>query len=63
MSVSVCTTMIGARPSVRILVGAPLMLPAMSMPFPGSPSGAAAPPRLWITKPSNSCVSGCTPST
>ena len=41
MSVSVCTTMIGARPSVRILLGAPVIVPTTSMPLPGSPSGCA----------------------
>ena len=44
MSVSVCTTMIGARPSVRSLVGGPLMVATMSMPCPGGRGrgGAAA---------------------
>jgi hypothetical protein len=60
-SVSVSTTMTGASPSVLIVVGGPPMVAAISMPASASPSGAAAPPRLWTRNPSYWRASGWTP--
>ena len=51
-SVSVSTTITGARPSVRILVGvASEGVDDAQAPRRRSPSGAADRPRLWIEEP------------